>query len=172
MPDLQNQQWTEAEIEALGAGYVKLEMLPRGKGRLLVRAPQLYQAIKSDESAKVTIELVNEGSRRIDNIEIEADLPLNWSKNISPSIVQSLATGEDVRVDLEFSPPEGIAVGKYDIRIRTDGMSNNQPVIGEDKTMTIEIQASTNIAGTTLVVLLIIILVGGIVVFGIRLSRK
>ncbi|MCP4580741.1 MAG: hypothetical protein GY839_03940 [candidate division Zixibacteria bacterium] len=172
LPDMQSKQWTEDELDALGAGYVKLEMLPRGKGRLLVRAPQLYQSIKSDESADVSIELVNEGSRRLDNIEIKVDLPLNWSKTITPSIIPSLATGEETRVDLVFTPPDGIAVGKYDLRIRTDGMSDNQPANGEDKTLTIEIQASANIAGTTLVVLLIIVLVGGIVVFGIRLSRK
>lgn len=71
-----------------------------------------------------------------------------------------------------FTPPKDIAVGKYDIRIRTNGLSDNQPVNGEDKTVTIEIQASANIAGTALLVLFIIALVGGIVVFGIRLSKR
>jgi len=172
LPDPQSKQWTEDELEALNVGYVKLEMLPRGKGQLLVRAPQLYQSIQADESAAISIELVNEGSRRLDNIKIEVDPPLNWTKSVTPSSLQSLDTGEETRVDLVFTPPKNIAVGKYDFRIRTDGLSDNQPVNGEDKTVTIEIQASANIAGTALLILFIITLVGGIVVFGIRLSKR
>jgi len=172
LPDPQSKRWTEDELVTLDAGYVKLEMLPRGKGRLLVRAPQLYQAIQTDESASISIELVNEGSRRLDNIKIEVDPPLNWTKSVTPSSLQSLDTGEEARVDLVFTPPKNIAVGKYDIRIRTNGLSDNQPVNGEDKTVTIEIKASANIIGTVLLILFIIALVGGIVVFGIRLSKR
>ncbi len=51
-------------------------------------------------------------------------------------------------------------------------MSAGQPVIGEDKTVTIEILPSSNIFGIALVVLLILGLVAAVVVFGIRLSRK
>jgi len=51
-------------------------------------------------------------------------------------------------------------------------MSGNQPVNGEDKTVTIEIQTGTNLFGVVIIAILIIGLVGGIVVFGIRLSRR
>jgi uncharacterized membrane protein len=97
---------------------------------------------------------------------------LNWTKSVTPSNIPSLDTGEETRVDLVFTPPKNIAVGKYDFRVRTNGLSDNQPVNGEDKTVTIEIQASANIIGTALLVLFIIALVGGIVVFGIRLSKR
>ena len=51
-------------------------------------------------------------------------------------------------------------------------MSGTQPVNAEDKTVTVEIKAGANVVGTVLIVLLIVGLVGGIVVFGIKLSKK
>ncbi len=120
----------------------------------------------------MTVELVNEGTRRLDNIEVKIDPPLNWTKAADPPVVASLGIGEEHRVQLTFTPPPDVAVGRYEIRLRISGMSDNRPVNAEDKTVTVEIAAGANILGTALVVLLILGLVGGIVVFGIRLSRK
>lgn len=170
--DIQGRQWTQEQVEKLNVGYVKLELLPRGKGKLLVRAPQLYHTIKADGSAEVTVEIVNEGSRRLDNIEVKADPPLGWSKSVEPATIASLGIGEERQVQVRVAPPQGTAVGRYEIRLRTSAQSDNEPVNAEDKTATIEIQAGANILGTAFIVLLILSLVGGIVVFGIRLSRR
>jgi hypothetical protein len=172
MTDLHSHQWTETELSDLDIGYTRLELIPRGKGELMVRAPQLYHSIFSGESAEMTIELLNEGSRRLDQVEIKADPPLNWIKEIIPSNIESLDVSEEARVKLRFTPPEDIAVGKYEVRIQTSGLSSGQPVTGVDKIATIEIRAETNILGTVSVVLFILIIVGGIVIYGIRLSRK
>jgi len=63
-------------------------------------------------------------------------------------------------------------VGRYEVRIRTSSLSDDLPISGEDKTVTIEIRPETNILGTAIIILLIIGLVLGIVVYGIRLSRR
>jgi hypothetical protein len=172
IPNLQAKAWTQAEIEALRVGFVRLELVPRGKGLLLVRAQQLYYAIDASGTVDMSIDLVNEGSRRVDNVEVKVDLPLQWSKTIEPQVVSSLDIGQEHRIHLTFTPPAGIAVGRYEIRLRTTGLTDNQPVIGEDKTVSVEIQAGTNILGTLLLVVLILGLVAGMVVFGIKLSRK
>lgn len=164
--------WSEEDLKKLDVGYVRLEMIPRGQGRLLVRTPQLYSSIRPGESAKMYIEVRNEGSHRLDNIEITADMPFNWTKKLSKEVIPSLGIGEEFRVELEFIPPSGVAVGKYDIRLKVGAVSNNQPVLSEDKTFTVEVQASANVFGTALLTLLIVGLVGGIVVFGVRLSKK
>ncbi len=172
MPNLQGKTWKQDEIENLRVGFVKLELLPRGKGRLLVRAQQLYYAIDPSGTVDMSIDLVNEGSRRVDNVEVNVDLPLQWSKTIDPQIISSLDIGQEKRVHLTFTPPREISVGRYEIRLRTTGLTDNQPVVGEDKTISVEIQAGSNILGTALLVILILGLVAGMVVFGIRLSRK
>jgi hypothetical protein len=167
-----SRQWTQEEIEKLQIGYVKLELVPRGKGRLLVRAQQLFHSIKPDGTVKLSVELVNEGTRRLDNVKIEADVPLNWTKRIDPTVLQSLDISEEKRITLEFTPPAAIGAGRYEIRLRTTALSDNQPLNGEDKTITAEITAETNIIGTIVVVLLILGVAGGIVWYGIRLSKR
>ncbi len=164
--------WTLEEIEKLQIGFVKLELVPRGKGRLLVRAQQLFHSIKPDGTVQLNIELVNEGTRRLDNVKIEADVPLNWTKKIDPMVISSLDISEEKRVQLEFTPPDGIATGRYEIRLRTTALSDNQPVNGEDKTITAEVQAEANVFGTIVIVLLILGVVLGIVWYGMRLSKK
>jgi uncharacterized membrane protein len=159
-------------VERLNVGYVKLEVTPRGKGRLVVRAPQLFHSTKAGVPVEMTIELVNEGTRRLDNVEVKIDPPLNWEKKADPALLASLAIGEEQRMRLTFAPPPDVAVGRYEIRLRTSGLSDNLPVNAEDKTVTVEIAAETNMFGTTILVLLILALVAGIVILGIRLSRK
>ena len=150
--DLESRTWTEAEIEKLNVGYVKLELVPRGEGKLIVRAPQLYFSIKPEGTVQMSVEVVNEGTRRLDNVEVKIDPPLNWTRSVEPAVVPTLGIGEDRRVDLTFTPPH--------------------PVNSEDKTATVEIAAGANTLGTALLVLLILGLVGGIVFFGIKLTRR
>lgn len=164
--------WTQEELDTRDIGYTKLELIPCGKGVILVRSNQLFRTIKPDGSATIAMDLVNEGSNRLDNIEFEFDLPLNWRKQVSPVTISKLDINEDTTVHFIFTPPPDAAVGRYDIRVRTVGQSNGQAVSGEDKTVTVEIQSSSNVLGTIIIVLLIVGLVTGIVVFGIRLSRK
>jgi uncharacterized membrane protein len=170
--DLDGKTWTEDEIKALDVGYVRLELLPRGKGELMVRAPLLYHSITEGETVHMAVDLFNEGSHRIDNITFEVELPLSWQKEISPVAVSSLAIGEDQRVEFTFMPPDEVPEGKYDIRLRTSGTSDNQPVQGEDKTITVEVRGQTSIFGASAILVLLIGLVGGVVVFAVRLSKR
>lgn len=170
--DVRSKQWTKAEIEALNIGYVRLDLLPRGIGKLLVRAPQLYYGIHGGESVRVPIDLVNDGTRRLDNIQVDADVPLNWTKSFEPKVVESLAIAGEQRAFVDITPAKEVAVGKYEIRIRTTSLSDDQPIAGEDKTVTVEIQQEANVLGTAVILLLIVGLVAGIVVFGVKLSRR
>jgi hypothetical protein len=170
--DIEAKTWTPAAIEKLDVGFLRLELVPRGKGRLLVRASQLYQAIHADGTVSMNVDVVNDGSRRLDNVEMKADAPLNWTKSIDPALIPQLAVSGEQRVNLTFTPPGGIPPGRYEIRLQTSALSDNEPVNAEDKTLTVEVQAETNILGTILILVLVFSLVGGVVFLGIRLSRR
>ena len=172
LDNLHDKIWTQPEIEALNVGFVRLELVPRGVGELLVKAPQLYFSIGDGESVTVDIDVKNEGSRRLDNIEITVDPPLRWQWKAEPRVISSLEIGDEQSLRLTFSPPENVSAGKYEFRVRSKAFSENRPVNGEDKSFTVEVQAQANIFGTAFIVLLILALVVGMVIFGIRLSRK
>ncbi len=170
--DLQSRIWSIDEIQNLNLGFVRLELVTRGVGKLLVRAPQLFHSIKPAEVVQMRIDMLNEGSRRLDNVEIKLDMPLNWKKQIEPQLIPALAIGEEKIVQLTFIPPEDVGVGRYEFRIRSSSFSENQAVNGEDKIVTVEIQPETNVWGTLILILLILGVIIGIVIFGIRLSRR
>lgn len=164
--------YTREEIEKMGVGYLKLELIPRGMGELIVKAQQLYFSILPGEKIEVPFEVFNEGSRRLDNVEFQTDLPLNWTKEISPRILDKLDIREEKRVVLSVQPPEDVSVGKYEVRLKSTSLADDKLERAEDKIITIEIQAKANLFGTLALVLLILGLVAGIIIFGIKLTRK
>ena len=168
----QGESWTETEIDALNVGYVRLEMIPRGVGELVIKAPQLFTEAPENGSVTFTFQVVNEGSRRLDNIEFEIDTPFEWEKRIEPAIVSTLDIREERTVKLYLTPPEDISVGRYETRMRSTSLSDNQPVNAEDKTFTVQVTARANVWGTALLLMVILGLISGIVYFGIKLSRK
>jgi uncharacterized membrane protein len=170
--DLSGRTFRPEELEHLQAGYVRLELVPRGRGKLVVRAPQLYQAIAPDGTVRMSADVVNEGSRRLDNIEIAIDPPLEWTKKSTPAVLASLEPGAEHRIELQCAPPRGVAAGRYEVRLRTSALSDAQPVNAEDKTVIVEVLASGNALGTVFLVIVLLGLTGTVIVFGIRLSRK
>lgn len=164
--------WSESEVAALGAGYVRLELVPRGKGRLLVRAPLLYHSVARREAAAVELQVLNEGTRRLDNVAVKLDAPLGWTAAAAPELLPGLEVGQESAIRVTVTPARDAAPGRYEVRVRTTALSNNQPVTAEDKTLTVEVRPGSHLAATVALVLLIVGLVGGVVAFGVRLSRR
>lgn len=167
-----SKEYTEEEIINLNVGYVKLHLVPRGTGKLLVKAQQLFFSINSGEPVEAPIELVNEGTKGLNNVEIKVDLPLNWTHSIEPKTIDRLNVSEEKRAIISIMPSPDVAAGRYEVRVTTTSLSDAQIIRGEDKTINIEIKAETNLLGMIIIILLILGLVGGMVVFGIKLSRR
>jgi len=164
--------FTQQEIDAIQGGKVKLELIPRGVGRIEILAPTLYHEIKTGEQVEMTINVKNAGTRRLDNIRISTDDPLNWRSEIVPNLISSLDVEKEIQVKLTFIPPSDVGVGAQEVKIKTEAMADNRPVQTEDKTVRIQINAKTPLLGSIILILLLIGLVVGIVIFGIKLSRR
>jgi uncharacterized membrane protein len=160
------------DIENLKAGNVKLEIIPRGVGRVEVQALSLYHEIKVGQIVKMEVRVKNTGTRRLNNIRISTDLPLNWRSEIQPDLIASLDQGKEEIVTIEFIPPEGVAIGDYEPKIKTECIADNRQVESEDKIVRIHVSGKTNVIGITLLVLLLVGLLVGIVIFGVRLTRR
>ena len=160
------------DIENLKAGSVKLEIVPRGVGKVEVQALSLYHEIKVGQNVNMEVRVKNTGTRRLDNIRIYTDLPLNWRSEIQPDLIASLDQGKEEVVAIEFIPPEDVSVGDYEPKIRTECIADNRRVESEDKTIRIRLSAKANVIGITLLVLFLVGILVGIVVFGIKLTRR
>ena len=160
------------EIDSLKAGNVKLELIPRGVGKVEVLALSLYHEIKVGENVNMEVTVKNTGTRRLNNIRVYADLPLNWRSEIKPDLIASLDQGKEEIVAIDFIPPEGVTVGDFEPKIRTECIADNRQVESEDKIVRIHISGKTNVVGITLLVVFLVGLLVGIVVFGIKLTRR
>ncbi len=160
------------DIENLKAGSVKLEIVPQGVGKVEVLALNLYHEIKVGQNVEMEVTVKNTGTRRLNNIRIYTDLPLNWRSEIKPDLITSLDQSKEEIVAIEFIPPEGVSVGDYEPKIKTECIADNRRVESEDKIVRVHISGKTNVVGITLLILFLVGLLVGIVVFGIKLTRR
>ena len=149
-----------------------MELVPRGVGRIEVRAPSLYHEITVGDSVIMDVTVRNDGTRRLDNIKIESDNPLNWRSVIEPDLIRTLDPEKEEIVRLTFIPPSDVGVGAQEVKIKTEALADNRRVQTEDKTVRIQVQARTPILWTAVLILFLIGLVLGIVIFGIKISRR
>lgn len=169
---LDDRMFTAEEIAAIDAGKVKLELIPRGVGRIEVRALNLYHEIKTDEDVAMEVTVRNDGTRRLDNIRIRASMPPNWQSTVEPDVIQSLGPAKEQIVQLRFLPPDGVGVGDYEVQIQTEAIADNRPVETQDKTVRIHVTARTNLILSASLVLSVILMVVGIVWYGVKLTRR
>jgi uncharacterized membrane protein len=160
------------EIDSLKAGSVKLELIPRGVPKVEVQAVNLYHEIKVGDTISMDVTIRNTGTRKLNNIRVFCDLPLNWRVEITPDLLPTLEQSKDEVVKIRFLPPDGVSVGDDEPKIRTDAIADNRRVESEDKIVRIHITSKANVLGIGALVLLLVGLLVGIVVFGIKLTRR
>jgi hypothetical protein len=159
-------------IETLKSGSVKLELIPRGVPKVEVQAVNLYHEIKVGETIGMDVTIRNTGTRKLNNVRVFCDLPLNWRVVITPDLIATLEQNKDEVVKINFLPPDDVSVGDYEPKIRTDALADNRRVESEDKIVRIHISSKANVLGIGALVLLLVGLLVGIVVFGIKLTRR
>ena len=163
---------TMAGLKATVSGEEQLEIIPRGRGKIEVRANSLYHEITSGQEVSMDITVRNGGRRRLDNIKISAEKPLGWQTVITPDVLKSLDPEKEAAVNIRIIPPEGDGVGAQEVKIKTEALADNRKVETEDKTVRIQVNAATSVLGTVLLILALLGLIGGIVWFGMKLSKK
>ena len=65
-----------------------------------------------------------------------------------------------------------VGVGDYEVRIKTESFADNRRIQSEDKIYRVSVKAKTNIFGTSVLIGGLLLLVVGIVVFGVRLTKR
>ena len=154
------------------AGSEDLEIIPRGKGKIEVRANNLYHETTVGKEVVMDVTVRNGGSRRLDNIRLTAEKPLGWDVRIVPDVISSLEPEKEMTVQVAIVPPKDGGVGAQEVKIKTEATADNRKVDTEDKTVRIQVNAPTSVVGTVLLILLLVGIIGGIVRFGMKLSKR
>ena len=168
----EDRTYTEEEIERSRAGRVRLLLLPRGVGRIETAAPSLFSEILVGETVETKMTLRNAGTRRLDNIRIRAEAPLNWRVEIEPDIVETLEVNREAEVRFRMIPPEDPVVGDYEVRIKTESYSYNRALPSEDKLYRVSIKSRPNVWATTGLLVGLLVVLAGVAVFLVKLTRR
>ena len=106
------------------------------------------------------------------NIKAALDLPYEWQENVDPSLIKILEPDERQPLTILAEPPEDIAVGNYVLGIEAQGQVGNENIESLEKNITIHVGARSNIAGNTILIGILVLLVFGIGLASIKISRR
>ena len=162
----------EEDIKTLQSDYVKLELIPKGIGELEVLVSNRYQEIKVGEELQIRVEFLNRGTVAVQNIKAALDLPYEWEEEVKPLLIKILEPDERAPVDILARPAADIAVGDYELGIEAQGQVGTENIESLEKNITIRIGARSNIAGNTILIGILVLLVFGIGIASIKISRK
>ncbi len=108
----------------------------------------------------------------MDNIKLTTEYPINWRTELTPDIIPSLDINKEAIVRLRIVPPTDVAVGEYAVRIKTESYAYGRRVQSEDKIYRVSVKARTNILAMAGLIGGLLALVVGIVIFGVKLTRR
>ncbi len=160
------------ELDAIEAARVDLTLIPRGTGRLEILINNLLEQIKPHQEVRVRADLHNDGTLTLFNIIPEITPPLDWEARVEPNNIAQLQPNEKQQIEIHLQPGIDVGVGEYETEIEARGQSGSEVIEAIERRLTIRISAQTNIMATLLLVGGLVILILGIVIFGVMLSRR
>jgi hypothetical protein len=161
-----------AEAAQVPSGKVRLALIPRGAAQLELRAANFYQGITRGDSVVLDITVRNTGSRGVSSVRLVPDAQPDWRVRVEPDLVPEVPINGEAQVRVVLVPPAAVGVGDYDVRVRTEALSADRRVDVEDKTVRVHVAPPANWLGTTALVGLLLALVGGVVWFGMKLTKR
>ena len=161
-----------SHLETSGSGVIRLAIIPRGVGRIETVAPSLFSEIDRGQAVETSLTLRNNGTRRLDNIRVTAQCPGDWRSEITPDLIHSLESGSESIAAVKIIPPPDVSTGDYEIRIRTESFADNRRIQTDDKVYRISIKHRASLLSTGALVGGLLVIVLGVVVFGVKLTKR
>jgi hypothetical protein len=159
-------------IDRARIGAARLSVVPRGVGRIEVSAPTLFAESPPGDIVRTVLEIRNAGSRALHNVDVLVEAPVEWQASATPRPIPTLAVGEEQRVEVLVQAPAEAPEGDYEVRLRTISHADNRRVPSEDKIFRVSLKGDATMAGTVGLLTVLVALVGGIVVAGVKLTRR
>ena len=169
------QQYGVVKVEELDkrkVGYERLELTPTGVGEMKLKTSNLYQEITGGAATVFRFALENTGTVELRKVEITTDLPYQWKAEVTPEIVDKIAPGQEREIVLKIIPIGDVGVGTYEVTIGAETEVKGEPIEAEDKTVEIHNRAKSNVAGSLILVVVLLGLLVGLAAFSIKLSRR
>ena len=160
------------QIASIQGGVERFELIPKGVPEIEVFVQNAFQTIKIGEEVNMTATLQNVGTRDLVDIRMIVDVNTDWKYTVTPEVISSLARTEEKEIQLTLSPPADISVGEYQAKLNAEVTVDNRKFEARDRSITVQIESKTQMSVTTLLFGALILLMIGIVIVTIRISRR
>ena len=159
-------------IAGIQGGVERFELIPKGVPEIEVFVPNAFQTIKIGEEVNMTATLQNIGTRDLVDIRMIVDVNTDWKYTVVPEVIGSLKRNEEKEIQLTLSPPMDIGVGEYQAKLNAEVTVDNRKFEARDRSITVQVESKTQMSVTTLLFGALILLMIGIVIVTIRISRR
>ena len=159
-------------IASIQGGVERFELIPKGVPEIEVFVPNAFQTIKIGEEVNMTATLKNIGTRDLVDIRMLVDVNTDWKYTVIPEVIGALERNEETEIQLTLSPPSDIGVGEYQAKLNAEVTVDNRKFEARDRSITVQVESQTQMSVTTLLFGALILLMIGIVIVTIRISRR
>jgi hypothetical protein len=160
------------EINTILGNKERFELIPRGRGALETIIANRYQEIRTGEEVLVRVDLLNTGTLEIERAHLLLTPPLDWTYSSDPDTIARILPGEKEPVNITLTPPEGIGVSEYDVRIEAAAYEGPERIEAQEKDITIRVEERADVIRNALIIGAVIALVIGVAVGSIKVSRR
>ena len=124
------------------------------------------------EQIYMTLKLRNIGTRDLVDIRMVVDVYTDWKYVIEPEVVAKLLRNEETEIHLTLIPSSDVGVGEYEAKVNAELTVDNRHFEAREKTVRVHVQSKTQLSVTTLLFGALILLVIGIAIVTVRISRR
>ena len=160
------------QISQIKGGVERFELIPKGVPQIELFIPNAYHTIKIGEQIDMTLKLRNIGTRDLVDIRMAVDVYTDWRYIVEPEVVPELPRNEETEVHLTLVPSSEVGVGEYEAMVNAELTVDNRHVEAREKTVRVHIQSQPRLSVTTILFGVLVLLVIGIAIVTVRLSRR
>jgi len=160
------------EVAKLKASIEDLVLIPKGVGKLDILVGNLFKEIVQEQDVVLKFNILNSGTLDVYRVRPEMDLPLEWESQLTPEEVEVIEPDQKVLFTAQIKPPIDVAVGEYTIKVECEGHSGVEVIEAKEKDFTVRVVAQGNLAGTLFLVIILVLLVLGIAIASVKISRR
>ena len=163
----------DGKIASIQGGVERFELIPKGVPEIEVSVQNAFQTIKIGEQVNMTAKLKNIGTRDLIDLRMIVDVNPDWKYTVTPNeVIGSLQRNEEKEIQLTLNPPEDISVGEYQAKLTAEVTVDNREFEARDRSITILIESKSQLSITTMLVGALILIMIGIVIVTVRISRR
>jgi hypothetical protein len=162
----------EAEVRQLKANFVRLDLTPRGMGRLELLLDSRVLELDTGGSAELNAEIANRGSAAVRQIRPLLLGPQNWESAVSPELIPLLEPGQRLSLRLLARPAAGPQAGEHEFLVSAQGQVDDERVEAAEEHLTVRVSAPADWTFNLLLAGALVVLVAGLGLAGVRLARN